>query len=265
MKTLIFYHSGTGNSLWVAKRLAQELGNAQICPMQRPIPSSAQDAEAIGFVFPVHMWGVPRLALDCLARLKADPAKYCFAAAVNAGQVSRTLVQLQEAFEAKGMRLSCGFDFVMPSNYIPWGGPGPRAEMDKRFRSAEEKAAQAAALIRSRGQAPVDCGPLWQRIAFTAIYKLTFPYIFKMDRDFWVDSKCSGCGICAKVCPVGNIAMIGGNPLWRHACEQCLACIQWCPTEALQYGKKTPLYERYHHPEVALKEMIAAPEGELNR
>jgi len=79
-----------------------------------------------------------------------------------------------------------------------------------------------------------------------------------MDRDFWTDNKCNGCEICGRVCPVGNIVFESGKPAWQHRCEQCLACIQWCPQEAIQYGKKTPAYERYHHPEVKLKDMTGA-------
>lgn len=102
----------------------------------------------------------------------------------------------------------------------------------------------------------MEKGPLWQRIVFTAIYKLTYTMIPKMDKDFWVDEKCNGCGICTKTCPVDNIVMTTDKPTWLHHCEQCLACIQWCPKEAIQYGKKTPKYERYHHPEVTLKDIV---------
>jgi hypothetical protein len=35
-----------------------------------------------------------------------------------------------------------------------------------------------------------------------------------------------------------------------------MACIQWCPQEAIQYGKKTVKYPRYHHPEVVLEDML---------
>ena len=48
------------------------------------------------------------------------------------------------------------------------------------------------------------------------------------------------------------------RPAWLRHCEQCLACIQWCPQEAIQFGKKTPHYKRYHHPEVTLQDMLAA-------
>jgi MinD superfamily P-loop ATPase len=79
-----------------------------------------------------------------------------------------------------------------------------------------------------------------------------------MDRSFWVDEKCNGCGICKTICPCGNIELKADRPAWLNHCEQCLACIQWCPQEAIQFGKKTQHYKRYHHPEVTLPEMIAA-------
>ncbi len=28
------------------------------------------------------------------------------------------------------------------------------------------------------------------------------------------------------------------RPVWQHNCERCLACIHWCPCEAIEYGKK---------------------------
>lgn len=98
---------------------------------------------------------------------------------------------------------------------------------------------------------------MWQNIIFTGLNRLAFPHVPTMDRSFWVDEKCDGCGICKAVCPSGNIDLPGERPVWLHHCEQCLACIQWCPQEAIQFGKKTPRYKRYHHPEVTLKDMLA--------
>jgi Pyruvate/2-oxoacid:ferredoxin oxidoreductase delta subunit len=257
MTTQIYYYSGTGNSLWAARLLAAELGSANIAPMigvDGEVPAGA--ADSIGLVFPVHMWGVPMPVLRFLEKLGKNSGAYFFALAVNAGQVSRTLVQLQGLMKSRGLRLSAGYDIVLPSNYIPWGGPGPEEKLLGLYRAAREKIWGAASLIAGRGSGPMEKGPLWQRIIFTALYKMTFNMIPKMDRDFWVDDKCNSCAICAKVCPAGNIAMEEGAPAWQHRCEQCLACIQWCPQEAIQYGKKTPAYERYHHPEVRLSEIM---------
>jgi ferredoxin len=256
MKTIIYYYTGSGNSLWTARLVAAEIGNTVLCPMSLMDGDAMADAEAVGLVFPVHIWGVPRLVLNFLSQMKKDPGRYYFAFAVNAGQVSRTLIQLQKHMASWGLELSAGIDIVLPSNYIPWGGPGPAEKLDKLYREAKEKIQRAVPGITGKKTFPMDKGPMWQRMVFTALYKMTFDMIPKMDRNFWGDEKCNGCGLCEKACPVGNIAMTDEKPAWLHRCEQCLACIQWCPREAIQYGKKTPKYDRYHHPEVKLKDII---------
>ncbi len=264
MKTVIFFYTGTGNSLWCARVLAHALGETELMPMPR-ITSDVVivDADCVGFVFPVHMWGVPGAVLNFIRRLHPDPAKYYFALAVNAGQVSATLLQLQDFMAGCRMKLSAGFSLVLPSNYIPWGGPGSLAEVQKKIQQAGGRIQDSIVpILRKRSVQPVDEGPLWQRIIFTWIYKLTFSRISAMDKDFWVDAKCNACGICEKICPARNIRMQQGKPIWKHVCEQCLACIQWCPQAAIQYGKKTPLYPRYHHPEVKVTDIIKSAPAE---
>jgi MinD superfamily P-loop ATPase len=85
---------------------------------------------------------------------------------------------------------------------------------------------------------------------------MSLRHVSKLDKNFWVDDKCNHCGICSKVCPPKNIEIVNEKPVWLHRCEQCLACIQWCPQEAIQYGKKTVNYARYHQPEVSLSDML---------
>ncbi len=256
MKTIIYYYTGTGNSLWTARLVASNLGNTTLHPMSLIHKDALNQADAIGLVFPVHMWGVPHHVLNFLDAIDMDSSKYYFAFAVNGGQVSRTLIQLQKRMANSGARLSLGYDIVMPSNYIPWGGPGPADKLEKLYLAARDKINKVTPRIALQQSASMEKGPLWQRILFTACYAMTYRLIPKMDKDFWVDDTCNSCTICEKVCPVENIVMKSGKPEWLHKCEQCLACIQWCPKESIQFGKKTPAYERYHHPEVTLKDIV---------
>lgn len=256
MKTIIFYYTGTGNSLWSARLLAANLGDAALCPMKRADALAAGDADAVGFVFPVHVWGIPFPVVQFVERLSLRPRVYLFALAVNAGQVSRTLVQLRGLLAGRGLKLAAGYSIVLPSNYIPWGGAAPVERQNARFASARDKLQAAAACIANRESGPVEKGPLWQRLVFTAIYQMTLKQVHKMDKDFWCDDNCNSCGVCVQVCPAANIALQEGKPVWHHECEQCLACIQWCPQESIQFGKKTPAYERYHHPEITLKDIL---------
>ena len=39
---------------------------------------------------------------------------------------------------------------------------------------------------------------------------------------------CTGCGLCAEKCPLGNIELTDGLPHWGEKCTQCMACICLC-------------------------------------
>lgn len=123
MNKFLFYYTGTGNSLWVARMIAKELDDTEILSIAdfKGDPGIVNGRTA-GIVFPVHMWGVPRAVLKFVASLKGSNPDYFFAAAVNAGEVANTLVQLKKECLNQGISLGAGFEITMPSNYIPWEG-----------------------------------------------------------------------------------------------------------------------------------------------
>ncbi len=256
METKLYVYTGTGNSLWIARQLALELKEATLEFIPHLTGDLKVESDRVGIVFPVHIWGLPSHVIQFANHLQVKPETYLFALAVNAGQPAATLLQLQKLMSIHKWSLAAGFSFVMPSNYTPWGGPGPIDAQLRLFREAQERVKTIAGAILRRERKRVDKGPLWQNIVFSLIYKMSFRSVHKMDKKFWADDKCNSCGICLNVCPAGNIEMTHEKPSWLHRCEQCLACLQWCPQEAIQYGKKTVKYARYHHPEVILKDML---------
>jgi ferredoxin len=75
-----------------------------------------------------------------------------------------------------------------------------------------------------------------------------------MDGSYHSDENCTGCGTCSKVCQVRNIEIVDNKPTWQHHCENCLACIKWCPRSAIHgYGE---LPKGYHHPDVNISDML---------
>jgi Pyruvate/2-oxoacid:ferredoxin oxidoreductase delta subunit len=256
MTTRLYVYTGSGNSLWVARQVA--LGLKEISLDFMPYVSSKfrLEADRVGIVFPVHIWGLPRRVLQFVNYLELRPETYLFALAVNAGQPAATLLQVKRLLSARNISLAFGYSIVLPSNYTPWGGPGSIEVQQRLFRGAREKIEKTVQSIRRGERAEVDRGPVWQNILFSWIYKIAFRQVPRMDRKFWTDDKCNGCGICSKLCPAENVKMVNEKPAWLHRCEQCFACLQWCPQEAIQCGKKTTRYPRYHHPEITLKEML---------
>jgi Pyruvate/2-oxoacid:ferredoxin oxidoreductase delta subunit len=259
MKTTIYVYTGTGNSLWTARKLADHLDQSELVPLKQNSEESLPcDSDRIGLVFPVHIWGLPPPVIDFIHRLKAGPGQYFFAVAVNAGQVAATLIQLEDLLHARGLHLSCGFSMDLPSNYIPWGGAISKEKQQDKFAAAIEKCEHIATIVTNKEELLPEKGPLWLNPIFSMIYRKTLPNVARMDKSFFADEKCTACGICTKLCPSRNIAITDGKPVWQHRCEQCFACLQWCPEEAIQYGRNTKNKKRYHHPEVSLKDILAS-------
>lgn len=259
MQTRLYYYTGTGNSLWVARQLAARLdGETRLIPLRADSPLPDAPCERSGFVFPVHMWGLPRRVVEFASQFAGRTDGYHFAVAVNAGQVAASLLQLQKLLQARSFSLQAGFGMLSPSNYIIWNGADPEAKQQKLFAQAEQKLDRIAAIVRDLASAPIEQGPDWQNLFLSLAYKFAFPKVAAMDKDFWTEETCNGCGLCVRVCPADNIRLESGRPVWQHRCEQCLACIQWCPQQAVQYAKRTAGKQRYHHPAVCAADMTAA-------
>jgi ferredoxin len=259
LSTTIFYYTGTGNSLWASRAIASELGDTELISI-KTVKNSIKDlkSDCVGIVFPVYIWGVPAPVRKFIVNfLREISAPYIFAMAVNGGQVANTLVQLKKIMSRSGLTLSGGFDIRMPSNYTPWGGPEPIEAQQEMFKNAKTKFSRIVSMIRAKETSPMEKGSLWQRLIFSGIiYNISFPQVPSMDKQFFSDDKCNKCGICQRVCPAANITVSNGKPVWNHQCEQCFACLQWCPKESIQYGQKTANHQRYHHPEVILKDIL---------
>ena len=73
---------------------------------------------------------------------------------------------------------------------------------------------------------------------------------------FKVTKACNGCGICAAVCPMGNIRIQDKKAVHGHVCAACYACLHWCPKHATLLRVPFLTHRpQYHHPEVTVSSM----------
>ncbi|MFC1617074.1 EFR1 family ferrodoxin [Candidatus Margulisiibacteriota bacterium] len=260
MTTTIYYFSGTGNSLKVAQDMAAQLGNTHIIPMSIELKKETISAysDTIGFVFPVYCWGLPRIVIDFIHKFELDPKKYYFALATGGSSVGNTLVQFNSLLKRKKAKLSAGYLIVMPGNYIPLYGAKSEEKQNLMFQKANKKIASIAKIIKTKKKKRAQRNFFLFNLITKLFYKASIKAFPKLDKFYNVDDKCSGCGICTKICPVENIKLINMKPKWNSNCEQCLACLQWCPEEAIQYNKITSTRKRYHHPQVQWQDLKKA-------
>jgi ferredoxin len=270
----IYYFSGTGNSLCVAKDIAAQTGGTLI-----PITSIVDcdvikiDVNVIGIVFPFYYNELPLTIKRFSAKLDNIEHKYIFAVSTFGGSAGNSLKSLRRLIVARGGVLSATYRVHMPRNSFP-----------KFF---ERRSALYATWNKHAGQVARNTGkrkegeflkhvllrPFFALVDYflnnmQATYRKSFAklsgsspdlgideLIRLNDTSFAVDEKCKGCGICAKVCPVNNIAMTAKKPVWQHHCENCLACYNWCPEKAVRGGIAAKNYF-YRHPAIKISEII---------
>jgi ferredoxin len=256
MKTNLFYFSATGNSLVVAKDIAAKLPGTQIFSIPKVINQGIDlNADNIGLIFPVYFGGMPRIIINFINKLEPGKAKYIFAICTCGAIPMGTLLQARKQLEARGLTLDAGFSIQMPGNYIVKYGAFPVEKQKKLFNKEKAKVETIVKMITNQQANKIERNNSLINGIGNLIYRSMLPKFPNLDQNFTVNEKCKSCDICEKICPVQNIKMNNGRPNWQGNCEHCLACIQWCPTEAIQYGAQTDNRKRYRHPE--------APAGEI--
>ena len=257
MGTEIYYFSGTGNSYVIAKDLQKLLEDAELhsipaCMEHGRVPTEAQ---AVGLVFPLYFWGVPKVVSDFIEKLELKKDQTIFAVVTRGGKSYQggALHQADKALKRKGARLNAGFYVQMPDNYIPLLKVPSLKEQQEQFRKAGEKVKRIAASI-TKGESVVE-----REVTAWVSPLLTKPFVnrvMKMDTGFRAETDCNSCGLCEKVCRFHNIQMVDGKPQWQHHCQFCLACINYCPKQAIEYKKGTRGKVRYHHPQVPVSDYM---------
>lgn len=259
MKTTLYYFSGTGNSLKIARDLAALLGDAEVLAIPREMknPEVRSGADAVGIVFPVYAFGLPMMVVEFCRKLAVKPGAYVFGLTTFGGMPGSTMYQLRDLMAEKGITLAAGFGLRMPGNYTPlYGAPSPKSQQ-KQFDLAKKQIGEIAATVKARQPAKLVVSNFIVNFLFsTLMYKPSITHFREADKKYRWTEKCNSCGICAKVCPANNIVMENGRPVWQHRCEQCVACLQWCPQEAIEFGKVTVGRKRYRHPDFTAKDFM---------
>jgi len=248
MAGTIYYFTGTGNSLAAARTIAETLGDFTLLPLSSVSSEGTQGVGTVGLVFPLYFGGLPEIVRRFAGRLDLDLSDYTFAVVTRRGGPSRALCQLREIFDAGGWILDAGFLLNMPGSYTPLFDVQSPEKQDVILEAAAGRLTGICSAIRSRAS-HMDRESILDRVIAHEIYHMRIESIGSRDGRFHLTDGCTSCGVCASVCPVGNITIEGGRPVWHGKCQQCFACFHFCSERVIQFGSKTAKRGRYHHPE----------------
>ncbi|UDN62404.1 EFR1 family ferrodoxin [Clostridioides sp. ES-W-0016-02] len=250
---VIYYFTSTGNSLSVAESISNKI-NANIIRICETTDVDC-NSDMIGFVFPLYFWGLPNLVSKFISNLNIKSDKpYIFAVVTCGGMIGGSALHDVDALlKEKGHGLNLGSRIQMVSNYICEFKIKDDKKIDNLLRKAEIKVNEVSEDIVNKKSNKIGK----TNFIYKKFYKKYISSCTNQDSHFSVEDTCIECGICSKVCPVNNIDVEKGRPKFLHNCEHCLACVHWCPKQAIQWKDATKNKKRYHNPNIKLEDMIS--------
>jgi len=248
---MILYFSATGNSKYVALKTAEMIEDEAVDLFDRIRNSDRSPVcseKPFVIVCPTYAWQIPHFIADLINETEFKGNKKIYTIMTCGGEIGNAGEYLKELYEQKGLEYCGCTGILMPDNYLVMFNT-PDVEKSKKIVSDSQTAIISAAQC-------IKNGKKFAEPKVTALDKLYSGIINKMfyktmikTKPFYATGACVSCGKCKTVCPLANVKLREGKPVWGDECTHCMACICSCPQNAIEYGKKTKGKVRYRFPE----------------
>ena len=252
---MVFYFTGTGNSLYIAKQLEERPVSI---PQAMKLEMLEFTAERIGIVAPIYGHEMPQMVKDFLKKATFHTG-YFYILLTYGNRHGGAAELAKQVCDECGVKVNYINVIQMVDNWLPSFDMNEQKAIDKHIPQ------QLAPILADLNAKKNAISPVTD--ADRAAHRQFLVRTSQMPADAWqhllkISDACIGCGICEKVCPSGSIRVENGKAV-HHAgnCQTCLACAHACPQKAigLVLPEKNP-NARYRNEHIALQEIIAANE-----
>ena len=250
---MILYFSGSGNSLAIARRLAEKL-NEQVMPLREAVSIDLTKEQRIGLVYPTYWLDAAKPVRELVPKLNISSSAYVFIVITCGAQTNNAVWSVRRLLEKKGIKVAYCNKIRVPDSSATGFGRNPNEQLWK-FEKYEPRMKQIIDdLVNERhGSHYGGFDPFGWLLNRPGIAEKTQ----KATQPDTNTDKCVGCGICSKICPQENITLVDGKAKIGNQCAMCLACLHFCPHQAMEINHKpTPKELQYHHPDIQLKDMM---------
>lgn len=244
---MVVYYSGTGNSRYAAEMLADICGDEAVDSLDvmktALLPKLCSDKPWV-FVCPVYVSAPAQIFMSFLLRFSFSGCRRAYFIMTCAGGMGASGAYCEDICKKQGLDFMGTAQLIMPQNYLVFFNTKEKAENEQTIAAAGAHIAELARRVAEG--LPFDYTPPSKRdVVSTGLILSPYYKYFMSAKPFFAGDSCIGCGLCAKLCPLGNIKLADGRPHWGNSCTHCMACISRCPKGAIEYGRKTAGKPRY--------------------
>ncbi len=249
---MVFYFTGTGNSLYIAKQLDE---NRVSIPQALKSNNLYFQSEKIGIVCPIYGHEMPKMVKEFIKKVIFQTDYYYIV--LTYGALHGGAAELaQDYLKSVGKKADYITSIVMVDNFLPNFDMTEQCAIDKKI---PENLAKIKADIVNRVCKIEKAG-----FKHKMIHKCYLAMVKHQDETVWakfkVEDACGSCGICAKVCPANAIIISDGKAVHTNQnCQACYACVHACPQKAIGFtiSEKNP-NARYRNENIGLEEIVEA-------
>lgn len=242
---MVLYFTGTGNSKYVAEKVAKGTSEKLVClnDLIKNGKAFTIDEDVI-LVAPIYAWRMPRFIGEWLQTAKVNNGTKIWFVFTCGGEIANASKYAKELCEQIGLLYMGAYEVVMPDNYIIMFTINSPNEAKNKIDKANVAINSIIEYVNSGKRFSDNKNSLYYKLLSGPVNNMFYKFYVKAD-GFYTESSCVGCGKCVEKCPFNNIILQGGRPIWGSTCTSCMACISYCPTGSIEYGKKTKGKDRY--------------------
>lgn len=250
---MIFYFTATGNCLYVAKCLDNEVYSISQ-EMKKELRK--YKSESIGIVCPVYGHEMPKYVKEFIKNSEFD-TDYFYIVLTYGFHHGGAAELTSEFLNSVGRKANYINTIIMVDNALPGFDIEEQLKIDpdKKVDEHIEYIRKDITEHKIYVQAATEIDKQHHQVYLKRSKKIDV----SIDKPLYkISDECIGCGICTKVCPVGCICIENKKAYHTYLnCTTCLACIHACPRYAIKMvmGEKNP-NAHYRNSNIKITEII---------